>query len=69
MFKKTNHTQPPSRDRFKLLPLPWSTSPSKTMIWKSNCAKRMQGLTLKRKTKKALALREGTKKGQKVAMP
>ena len=29
----------------------------------------MQGLTLRRRTKKVLALREGTKKGQKVATP
>ena len=69
MFKGTNHAQSPSRDRFKLSLLPWSASPSKIMIWKSSCAKRTQALILRRKTKKALALREGTKKGWRVAMP
>ena len=39
------------------------------MIWKSSYAKRTQGLALKRKIKKAPALREGTKRGRKVAMP
>ena len=29
----------------------------------------MQGITLRRRTKKASALREETKKGRKVAMP
>ena len=69
MLKETNHARPPLRDRFKLSPLPWSTSPNKTTIWKNSCAKRIQTLILKRKTKKAPALREGTKKGQKKAKP
>ena len=69
MFKEMNHKQPPSRDKFKLSLLSWNASPSKTMIWKSICAKRTQGLTLKRKTKKAPVLRKWTKRGRKVAMP
>ena len=68
-FRDTNHAQPPSRDRFKLSPLPWNTSPSKTMIWKSNCVKRTQGITHKKKTKKVPTPRERTKRGQKVAIP
>ena len=63
MLKETNHARLPLRDRFKLSPLPWSASPSKTKIWKSTCAKRTQKLTLRRKTRKAPALREETKKG------
>ena len=69
MFKETNHAQPPSKGRFKPSLPPCSASSSKTMIWKSSYAKRTQGLTLRRKTKKVLMLKEGTKKGWKVAMP
>ena len=39
------------------------------MIWKSSYVKRMQGITLKKMTKKAPALRKETKRGRKVVMP
>ena len=68
-FRKTNHARPHSRDRFKLSLLLWNALPSKTMIWKSSYVKRTQGITLRRKTKKVPGLREGIKRGRKVAMP
>ena len=68
-LKETNHARPPLRGRFKLSPLLWSASPNKTMTWKNSCAKRMQTLILRWKTKKAPVPREGTKKGWKVATP
>ena len=69
MFRETNHARLLSRDKFILSPLPWNASPSKTMIWKSNYVKRTDGITLKKRTNKAPALREETKRGRKVAMP
>ena len=51
------------------MPLLWNASLSKTMIWKSSYVRRTQGITLRRKTKKVPTLKEGTKRGRKVAMP
>ena len=39
------------------------------MIWRSSYAKGMQDLTFRRKTKKVTVPNEGTRRGQKAAMP
>ena len=59
----------PWRGKSKPSQQQWKISPNRLMIWKSNCVKGMGGITLRRRTKKAPALREETKRGQKVGMP
>ena len=68
-FKETNHTQLPSRDKFRLSLRLWSALLSKTTIWKSGYARRMQVTTLSKRTKKVPVPSEETKRGQKVVMP
>ena len=68
-FKETSCDPLPWRGRSKLSWQQWNVSPNKIMIWKSSCVKGTQGITLRRRTKKAPTQTKATKRGRKVAMP
>ena len=68
-FREMSRDPLPWRGRSKPSRQQWNVSQNRIMIWKSSCVKGTQDITLKRRTKKAPALREDTKRGQKVAIP
>ena len=69
MFREMNHARRPLRDKYRPSPWLWNASLSRTMIWKSSCAKGMRDMPTRKKTKKVPMLSDETERDWRVVMP